>query len=199
MKGHPGNGRAPDDDAADAITVLLRRVADGDSGAEEALLVHLYEQLRLIAARHLRHERADHTLQPTALVHEAYVRLIRGGTNQVWNDRVHFLAAASTVMRRILVDHARRRTAAKRGGRQHADELDDWMVAVNHPPERILAVDQALTILAQSNPRAARIVELKFFAGLTDQETANALGLSERTVKRDWQDAKMQLYTTLKS
>lgn len=198
MKGQ-GFDAAPESEAGEAITVLLRRVADGDTGAEEALLVHLYEQLRQIAARHLRHERADHTLQPTALVHEAYVRLIHGGTNPVWNDRVHFLAAASTVMRRILVDHARRRTAAKRGGKQHADELDDWMIAVNHPPERILAVDQALTLLAQSNPRAARLVELKFFAGLTDQEAAATLGVSERTVKRDWQDAKAQLYRTLRS
>jgi RNA polymerase sigma factor (TIGR02999 family) len=179
------------------ITVLLRRAADGDASAEETLLTELHGQLRQLAGRHLRRERRDHTLQPTALVNEAYLRLIRGGEHD-WHDRVHFFAMASTVMRRILVDHARRRTAGKRGGRAAHEELHDWSVSVNHPPERIIAIDQALTALAHELPRAARVVELKFFAGLTDEEAAAALGLSERTVKRDWRDAKARLYAVLK-
>ena len=143
----------------------------------------------------MRGERKDHTLQPTALVNEAYVRLLRGGEHD-WRDRAHFLAVASTVMRRILVDHARRRAAAKR---RHADDPSPPDVGGRHTPEVILAVDDALTRLAVSNPRQARIVELRFFAGLTDDEVASVLGVSPRTVKRDWATAKAWLYERLRA
>ena len=180
------------------ITLLLHRAATGDAAAEEALLSQLYHQLRVIAARQLRGERGDHTLQPTALVNEAYLRLIRGG-GHAWNDRVHFFAAASTVMRRILVDHARRRGAVKRGSAPTQADLHEWTVTVNHSPERVLAVDRALEILERESPRAARVVQLKFFGGLTDEEAAQALAISTRTVKRDWRDAKQRLYELLRA
>lgn len=180
------------------ITILLRRAADGDAAAEERLLTELHGQLRQLAGRQLRGERRDHTLQPTALVHEAYLRLLHGSRHE-WQDRVHFFATASTVMRRILVDHARRRTAGKRGGGAAHEEVQEWSVAVNHRPERIIAIDQALSALAEEAPRAARIVELRFFGGLTTEETGAALGLSERTVKREWRDAKARLYALLKA
>lgn len=178
------------------ITILLRRIAGGDRAAEEALLNALYHELRQLAQRHMRRERADHTLQPSALVNEAYVRML-GGAAPEWRDRVHFFASASTVMRRVLVDYARRHAAAKRGGEARAEELQEWMLSVNHTPERILGVHEALTRYADVDPRKARVVELRFFAGLTDEEVAHVLGVSLRTVKRDWREAKAWLYDQL--
>jgi RNA polymerase sigma-70 factor, ECF subfamily len=181
-----------------AITRLLDRVTSGDQQAEAELLESLYGELHRLATRHMRGERASHTLQPTALVNEAYVRLLRGAGGK-WRDRMHFLAVASTVMRRVLVDHARRRTAGKRGSGAVVIEMHEDDGAYAPSPETILAVDEALTELSVSSPRQARIVELRFFAGLTEDEIAELLGVSSRTVKRDWIVAKARLYTRLRS
>jgi RNA polymerase sigma factor (TIGR02999 family) len=191
--------KGPPDDAEvnpHQVTQWLRQAANGDAQAEIQLLEALYRDLHQIATRQLRQERKDHTLQPTALVHEAYVRLLRGG-RVAWNDRIHFLAVASKAMRRILVDHARRRTTAKRGSGVVTVELTDVAMPTPHSPERVLAVDRALSKLALVEPRQARIVELKFFAGLIDDEVAALLEVSPRTIKREWAAAKAFLYGEL--
>jgi RNA polymerase sigma factor (TIGR02999 family) len=179
------------------VTHLLRGVAAGNKEAEAALFSAVYDDLRRIARRALRGDRR-HTLQTNALVHEAYVRLTHArGT--VFNDRVHFFAVAARAMRNILVDYARARQAEKRGG-QRPVPLDDvdpaWHVA---PPEQVLAVDAALERLARLDARQARIVELKFFAGMSVEETADALNISSRTVKREWQLARAWLYGELQA
>lgn len=179
------------------ITDLLKRAAAGDATAEERLLQSLYVELRRIAAAYLRRERAGHSLQPTELVNEAYVRIMRPATPPQWQDRSHFFAIASTAMRRVLVDHARRRTSTKRQGGIKVDDDVDAMPGVEHTPERILAIDAALTRLARIDGRQARIVELRFFSGLTEEEVAGLLGISTRTVKRDWAAAKSWLYANL--
>ena len=184
---------------AGGVTRLLQQAANGDARAESELLRILYEDLRRIAQRHMRGERREHTLQPTALLNEAYVRLMRGARPE-WRDRVHFLASASTVMRRILVDHARRRAAVKRG--TPCADVDVAGLADSdgfHSPERVLAVDEALIALAGENARQARIVELRFFSGLGNDEVAAILGVSPRTVKREWTLAKGWLYRRLQS
>jgi RNA polymerase sigma-70 factor (ECF subfamily) len=183
------------------ITALLRQVADGDKAAEERLLEALFGELRRMAARHLRRERPDHTLQPTELLNEVYIRLLGSEKPQRWTDRQHFFAVASTAMRRLLVDYSRRRTAAKRNGGLVPLPEDHvaFAISVNHSPERILAVDAVLTQLAQIEPRQARIVELRFFSGFTDEQTASLLDISTRTVKRDWAAAKEWLYARLAS
>jgi RNA polymerase sigma factor (TIGR02999 family) len=183
---------------AGGITRLLREASQGDRDAEERLLRVLYDDLHRMARRHMRGERAEHTLQPTALLNEAFVRLLRGRA-RTWNDRLHFLGVASTVMRRVLVDHARRRSTAKRG--QGAIVLDQCEAADPaagpHSPERVLAIDEALEQLARLEPRSARVVELRFFAGLSNEEIAALLGVSPRTVKREWTAAKAWLYEVL--
>lgn len=180
------------------ITVWLRAAAEGDHKAEERLLQVLYDDLHRLARRHIRAERPAHTLQATALVHEAYVRLMRGGDFK-WNDRIHFFAVASTAMRRVLVDHARRRDASKRGNGIVVLGLDDVQEpSLEHSPERVLAIDQALRALDKVEPRQARIVEMKFFGGLTEDEISVIVGVSTRTVKREWTAAKAWLYERLK-
>jgi RNA polymerase sigma-70 factor (ECF subfamily) len=179
------------------ITALLKEAAGGSAAAEERLLTELYGELRRMAARHLRRERPGHTLQPTELLNEVYVRVMRARKPHLWNDRAHFFAVASTAMRRVLVDHARRRKSAKRGKGVELEQATETSAAVNHSPERILAIDSALTRLSGIDPRQARVVELRFFAGLTDEEIASLLGVSLRTVKRDWAAAKSWLYARL--
>jgi RNA polymerase sigma factor (TIGR02999 family) len=179
------------------ITRLIREAGSGDRDAEAELLQVLYADLHRMARRHMRGERPEHTLQPTALVNEAFVRLMRGAES-TWNDRLHFLASASTVMRRVLVDYARRRRAVKRGQQTIAVELaDEAGLASPHSPDRVLAVDQALTALAAVSARQARIVELRFFAGLGNDEIAALFDVSPRTVKREWIAAKAWLYRHL--
>jgi RNA polymerase sigma-70 factor, ECF subfamily len=179
------------------ITNLLQRALKGDSHAEAELLQALYDQLHQLASRHMRNERPGHTLQPTALLNEAYVRLLRGADAE-WRGRAHFLAGASGVMRRVLVDHARRRDAGKRGSGAPMMELREADgVQHGHDVETVLAVDQALTQLSISNARQAQIVELRFFAGLTEEEIAKILDISSRTVKREWIAAKAWLYARL--
>lgn len=180
------------------VTDLLQRVADGSKEAEAALFTAVYHELRQMARRALRREGGNHTLQTTALVHEAYLRLARP-KSAVFNDRTHFFAVAATVMRRILVDYARAKHATKRGGRDPFP-IDTFGPSINiDEPERVLAVDAALTRLSQMDERQGRIVELRFFAGMTVDETAEALNVSSRTVKREWQLARAWLYGELHS
>ncbi|MFO0875295.1 MAG: ECF-type sigma factor [Phycisphaerales bacterium] len=156
----------------------------------------IYHDLRRIAASHLRGERRDHTLQPTALVNEAYLRLV-GQHSTDWKDRVHFFAVASLVIRRVLVDHARERAAAKRGAGMARVPLDDADVACSAPDVDIVDLDDALTRLAELDARQARIVELRFFGGLTIDEVAGVLEVAGRTVDREWQCARGWLYAQL--
>ena len=182
------------------VTLLLQRVAGGSKEAEAALFSVVYQDLRRIARRSLRGEARDHTMQATDLVHEAYMRLARPRSAK-FNDRAHFFAVAATVMRRILVDHARAKRADKRGRESPIEIGVDASFAglTIENPEQLLTVDAALTRLAQIDERQSRIVELRFFAGMSVDETAAALGISPRTVKREWQLARAWLYGELQS
>jgi RNA polymerase sigma-70 factor (ECF subfamily) len=175
------------------ITRLLDAANRGDSEALNELFPMIYEELRKIAASQLRRERPDHTLQPTALVHEAYVRLI-GQRSAGTSDRAQFLGVAAKAMRRVLVDHARRRAAAKRGGAPVRLPLDDIVLDFQQRATDLRALDGALTELAGVDERKARVVELRFFGGLTAEQIAEVLDTSLRTVNRDWEFAKAWLY-----
>jgi RNA polymerase sigma-70 factor, ECF subfamily len=173
----------------DDITLLLKRMQDGDGDARTRLIALVYPELRRMAARRMRGERPGHTLQPTALVHEAFVRL--AGTKDIaWENRVHFFALAAEVMRNVLVDSARRRRAAKRGSGARPDALDDWDAEVYERPDLVLDVDRLLARLRAMDARQAQVVEMRFFAGLTEREIADAMDVSERTIKRDWSMAR---------
>ena len=178
-----------DPTAPQTITRLLGEVRQGDAGALGQLLPLVYAELHYIAERHMARERPDHTLQPTALVNEAFLKLV-GGTPAAFNDRTHFLRAASTAMRHVLVDYGRKRQAAKRGDGGINVTLDDALVGSPGKALDILALDDALTGLADADPRCAEVVELRFFGGLSIPEVAEALGTSMATVKRDWQFAR---------
>ena len=174
------------------VTRLLEEVSRGDPEAMAALMPLLYEELHKIARHHLGRERGDHTLQPTALIHEAYLRLV--GQNRVhWQNRAHFLGIASQLMRRILIDYARQHCADKRGGLVHKVSLDAASVADERAIE-VMALDEALTALCAFDPQMGRVVELRFFGGLTIKETAEVLGISPATVKRDWNVARAWLH-----
>jgi RNA polymerase sigma factor (TIGR02999 family) len=189
-------------DARHEVTGLLLAWRSGHTNAADQLFSAVYDDLRRVARHQLRRERAGHTLDTTALVHEAYFRLV-DQTRTDWTDRAQFFAIASRVMRRILVDHARRRRAGKRGGARVAVTLgaaDDHVSTPSLGDERagtLLAVDDALTRLAERDSRLARVVECRFFGGLTDRETGEVLGITERTVQRDWAKAKDWLYREL--
>jgi RNA polymerase sigma factor (TIGR02999 family) len=174
------------------ITTHLNRLSDGDVSSVSALMPQVYDELRRIAAAHLARERANHTLQPTALAHEAYLKLVDQKRAR-WNDRAHFLAIAAEVIRRILIDHARLRQAAKRGGGQRLTLgwADDQANA--HDDVDLIELEDALERLAQRSARQAKVVELRFFAGLEVKETAEVLGVSPRTVKGDWRVARAWL------
>ena len=179
------------------VTELLAAWQGGSEDAFDRLVPLVYQELRAIAGRHLSHEPSGHTLQSTALVHEAYLRLI-GQRSVHWQNRAHFLAIAAQMMRRILVDHARRQHRLKRGGAATMLTLDESIAAsAPQPAIDLLALDAALTALAEIDARGARVVELKFFSGLTIEETAEVLAISPGTVKRDWQTAKAWLYRHL--
>jgi RNA polymerase sigma factor (TIGR02999 family) len=174
------------------VTGMLRDWRNGDQEALDKLIPVVYDELRRQAARYLRGERPGHTLQTTALIHEAYLRLINQH-NVEWKDRAHFYAIAARLMRQILVDHARKRQAAKRGGSDIKVPLEEEMVI---SPERnvdLVALDEALTRLAGIDPQQSRIVEMRYFSGLSTEETAEVMGVSSRTVKRDWNVAKAWL------
>jgi|SRR5579875_132254 len=179
-----------------SVTLLLSQLSAGDRDAEARLIPQVYDELRRLAAGYMRRERADHTLQPTALVHEAYAHLV-DRPNQHWENRAHFLATAAQVMRHLLVDHARARHAGKRGGVQHQITLDEGLATAEDRTVDILFVHQALERLTAFDPRQGRIVELHFFGGLTFDEIALVLGISERTVKREWSMARAWLRTEL--
>jgi RNA polymerase sigma factor (TIGR02999 family) len=181
------------------VTQLLRAWCAGDRDARDRLFAVVQPHLQEIAARRLRHERRNHSLEPQALVNELCGRLL-GGKPVSFNDRVHFFAVSAQIMRRILIDHARARVAAKRGGFQQQISLsvvDGWTPGVE--PADLLALDQALTKLERADPRAARVVELRFFGGLTEEEVAAALEVSPITVKRDWKIARSWLTGHLQS
>jgi RNA polymerase sigma factor (TIGR02999 family) len=192
------------------MTALLTSVRDGEADAEAQLVALVYPELRRIAGRHLRQERMNHTLQPTALVHEAFVRLFRGDPID-WQNRTHFFVLAARQMRRILVDHGRRRRALKGPGRLvrvtlsevDTDEGGDVSVhavaraGLDAVDADLLALDQALHRLEALDPRAARVVELRYFGGLGEREAAEALGISTATAKRDWAFARAWLLKQL--
>jgi RNA polymerase sigma factor (TIGR02999 family) len=179
---------------AATATRLLNEVGAGDPEAAAALLPLVYGQLRALAGRKMRHERPDQTLQATALVHEAYLRLIDAAKVQRWDGRWHFFAAAAEAMRRILVENARRRQRHKRGGDRRRVDLDRVELAVDGTPDRLLALDEALTNLAEKHPEKAQLVKLRYFGGLTNEEAAQAIGVSTSTADRHWAFARAWLY-----
>ncbi len=179
------------------ITDLLKRWSDGDPQAADQVMPLVYDQLHAIAAGQFRRERRNHTLQTTALVHEAWVRLIEDHGIE-WQNRGHFAAVVARVMRRVLIDHARRRAAVKRGGEIERVTLDEAAeVAAGRPPD-IVALDEALREFEALDPDKARIVELRFFGGLSIDDTAEHLGVSAATVNRQWRRARNWLYRRLK-
>lgn len=178
------------------ITALLLELDGGDARAADLLVPLLYDELRRIASRQLRRESAGHTLQTTALVHEAWLRLV-DQTRIRWINRAHFFAVASRLMRRILVDHARRVNAGKRGGGWRRLDLDDAEIPLEERAGVLVQLDEALERLAALNPRLTRVVECRFFGGMTEEETAAALGVTDRTVRRDWVKAKAWLQQAL--
>jgi RNA polymerase sigma factor (TIGR02999 family) len=186
-----------DPSAPQTVTQLLEDARSGDRAALDRLLPVVYAELHRIAESHMRGERPDHTLQPTALVHEAFLRLV-GSAPVSYHDRTHFLSAASRAMRHVLVDHARMRQAAKRGPALNVT-LDEALVGAQPEGVDMLALDDALTRLAGADPRAAQVVELRFFGGLGIAEVAAALDASPATVKRDWQFAKGWLARELRA
>ena len=176
-------------EARTRITALLLDVGAGAEGAMDALVPLVYDELRRIAGSQLRREAVGHTLSPTGLVHEAWLRLVDQDRVQ-WANRAQFYAVAARVMRRVLVDHARKVRSAKRGGGWKRMDLDDSDIAVDEQAAEVLALDDALARLAELNPRLAQVVESRFFGGMTEEETASALGVTDRTVRRDWLKAK---------
>lgn len=179
-------------EATAQVTQLLRAASSGQRRDVDALMNAIYDDLRRLAASQLGSERKDHTLQPTALVHEAYLKLI-DQRNTDWSDRVHFFAVASRVIRRILVDHARDRAAQKRGGGRERVALDDFDGTAATGAIDLVALDAALTELAELDPTQAKIVEMRYFGGLTIDEIADSLAIGKRSVDRHWATAKAWL------
>ena len=179
------------------VTSLLNELAAGDQEAAAKLVPLVYEELHRLAASRLRHERPDHTLQATALVHEAYMKLV-AQRDAKWQNRTQFFAVASQVMRRILVDYARGQHRIRRGGKQQKVSLDDVLLVSPDRTEEVLAVNESLLRLEKFDFRQGRIVELRYFGGLTVDEAAEILGVSSKTVMREWKIAKAWLYGDLK-
>jgi RNA polymerase sigma factor (TIGR02999 family) len=180
-------------------TEILAALEQGDPHAAAQLLPIVYEELRRLAAQRLANEAPGQTLQPTALVHEAYLRLVGSGAGPAWDSRGHFFAAAAEAMRRILINRARDKHRAKRGGAMNRIDLDRITVADSTVDEDLLALDATLEKLAAEDPRCAELVKLRFFAGLTLEETAAAMGLARRTADRYWAYARAWLYHELQS
>jgi RNA polymerase sigma-70 factor (ECF subfamily) len=179
------------------VTALLIEVANGNQAAQEKLVPLVYDQLKRLARRHMRRERAGHTLQTTALVHEAYLKLV-GQHSPHWQGRAQFYGTAAQLMRRILIDHARRHLREKRGGTQVILPLEEGLAFTPEHSEDLLKLDEALDRLSKLDPRQSRIVELRFFGGLSVEETSRFLNVSPITVKRDWAVAKVWLYGELR-
>jgi RNA polymerase sigma-70 factor, ECF subfamily len=184
------------EDQTSETTQLLRAWADGDRGALERLTPRVYRTLRRIAGYQMQHERAGHSMQATALVHEAYLELI-DVTNVNWQHRAHFFAVSAQIMRHILIDRARRRVAAKRGGTAERVNLDELPDLSRNRATELIALEDALNALAENDPRKARVVELRFFGGLSVEETAEVLAVSPETVMRDWKFARSWLQAEL--
>jgi len=178
------------------ITQLLADAQGGDKKAESRLASLVYDELHRIAGNYMHREKESQTLQATVLVHDAFLRLVEE-EDRSWQNRSQFFATAAVLMRRLLIDHARRRNAAKRGGPVQMVPLDEAIPISDQHCEELVALDEALTRLAQRDPRLSRIVELRFFAGLTEEEIGEALGISTRTVKRDWRVARVWLHGEL--
>jgi RNA polymerase sigma factor (TIGR02999 family) len=175
------------------VTRILNAIEQGDAKATEELLPLVYEELRILAAQKLSHESPGQTLQATALVHEAYLRLV-GDEPQTWENRGHFFAAAAEAMRRILVDNARRKKTQRHGGGHERVELESLDAVAGEPPEHLLRLDEALTKLAQQDPEVAELVKLRYFGGLTLEQAAEIQGISRRTAGRYWNYARLWLY-----
>jgi len=179
------------------VTRILDDLRGGEGReAFDRLLPLVYDELRFLASARLRHERSDHSLAPTALVHEAYMRML-AAEDPSWNDRRHFFRAAARAMRRILIEHARKRRRIKRGGGSIRVTLGDVELTAGVPLEDLMALDEAIRRLEEQDARMAEVVQLRFFAGLSVEETAQALAVSERTVKREWAVARAWLYEAL--
>ncbi len=175
----------------EAVTAILVRASGGDHEAAGELLPMVYAELRRLASRYLENERVGHTLQPTALVHEAYLRMVGGDRD--WTGRDHFLAACAVAMRRILVDHARRRQAAKRGKNPVRVDVDPNRLQSDQSQMRVLELDELLVRLAELNPRCAKVVELRFFSGMSNEEISRVLGVAASTVSEAWTVARAWL------
>lgn len=194
---HPRPDHSPDGMAeADEITILAQRWSEGDQAALEQLIELTYPKLRHLARRQARSASGDPTIDTTALVHEAYLRLA-GDNRNVWRSRAHFYAFCAKVMRRVVIDYARRRAAEKRGGTRVRVPLSDGMAAIETQAAEVLQIEEALDLLATRSPRMARVVECRFFGGLSIDETAEALETSPRTVVRDWTRARAYLLQAL--
>lgn len=190
------SGKIPESEIQE-VTRLLQSLNAGNRDAVDALVPLVYAELRKLAAHYLKRERGEHTLQPTALVHEAFLRLVEQET--AWQNRTHFFAMAANLMRRILVDYARGHQAEKRGGAAKKISLEDAFVFVKEKPAEMIALDEALEELAKIDPRRSRVVELKFFGGLKHEEIAEVLGVHVNTVLRDWNLARAWLKTQMQN
>lgn len=182
----------------DTAIPLNTGATTGDVAAEE-LLPRVYEELRRLAAARMAHERSGHTLQPTALVHEVWLRLNAGGGQRNWKDQAYFFSAAAEAMRRVLIDHARRKSRLKHGGDQQRVDMDDVDFSAVVPDENVLLINEALEELERTNPERALVVVLKFFGGRTNKEIAEAIGISERGVNRHWICARTWLFKRIQN
>lgn len=180
-------------EAQTQVTTLLVDLRNGDEAAWDRLFPLVYDELRRIAHYQLGRQRGGHTLDTTGLVHEAYLKLV-DQSSASYEDRAHFLGISARAMRQVLIDYARRHNAAKRGGDWQRIPLDESKIAVKERAGMLLALDEALTRLSELNSRMARVVECRFFGGMTEEETGTALGITDRTVRRDWTKARMWLY-----
>jgi len=180
------------------VTQMLLAVGRGDANASADLLPLVYDELRKHAAVRMSHESPGQTLQPTALVHEAWLRMA-GSEDRHWQNRAHFFGAAAEAMRRILIENARRKARLKRGGRAAHLDIDEVELAAASPDEKVLLIDDALEEMRERDPEKALVVVLKFFVGMTNQEVAASMGVTERTVERHWAYAKVWLYQTIRA
>jgi RNA polymerase sigma factor (TIGR02999 family) len=186
------------DEAMSDITQVLQAIGRGEGKASEELLPLVYEELRQLAAARMAHEQPGQTLQATAMVHEAWLRLVADG-ERTWQNRAHFFGAAAEAMRRIMIERARRKSALKRGGDLVRVDLEGIDPAAATPDDKILLINEALAQLEMEDPEKARVVMLKFFAGLTNGEVAESLHVTERTVERQWASAKIWMYQIIKA
>ena len=179
------------------VTHILSQLEQGDRNAADRLLPLVYDELRKLAAARLTHEKPGQTLQPTALVHEAYLRLVDGERASEWDSRGHFFAAAAESMRRILVERARRKASTKHGGKKERVELQEGDLTCDAPDDDIIALDEAITRLEEEDPQKAKLVKLRYFAGLTLEQAAEALSISRATASRHWTYARAWLYDAI--